>query len=176
MNRQTFDRLFGVKYALDSGVVRVSILAIACAFIIAPIAFISLRKAGKIPDKQSDELWKRYKCPNKTLGGSLGALLLTTALAALVGHFVFRYTPIDQPARLILLGVIISASGQLGDLLISSLKRDLDIKDMGLLFPGHGGWLDRFDSLLLTAPAVFHYVGYFRGIGLDQPTRVLSGS
>jgi len=113
--------------------------------------------------------------PNKTVGGAIGALVLTTVLAAFVGHFVFKGEVLDRPSRLIELGVIISICGQLGDLLISSIKRDLDIKDMGILFPGHGGWLDRFDSLILVAPAVFHFVGYFRGIGLDEPARILTG-
>ena len=117
-----------------------------------------------------------HTSPNKTVGGFLGALLLTTALAAGVGHFVFRGEVIDRWGRLLLLGAIISVVGDLSDLLISSIKRDLDIKDMGTLFPGHGGLLDRFDSLILVAPAVFHYVGYFRGVGLDQPARILSGS
>jgi phosphatidate cytidylyltransferase len=113
--------------------------------------------------------------PNKTLGGALGALVLTTMVAACVGHFVFQGQIIDHPVHLITLGVIISISGQFGDLLISSIKRDLCIKDMGVSIPGHGGVLDRFDSLILVGPAVFHYVGYFQGVGLDQPTRIITG-
>lgn len=112
--------------------------------------------------------------PNKTMGGALGALILTTALAAGLGHFVFRGGAMDHPLRLVLLGLIISVCGQLGDLLISSIKRDLNIKDMGTLFPGHGGWLDRFDSLILVAPAAFHYIGYYRGIGALQQVRIFS--
>ena len=114
-----------------------------------------------------------HTSPNKTIGGSLGSLVLTTLLAAWMGHYVFLWTNVDRPKRLLFLGAIISIAGQLGDLLISSIKRDLDLKDMGVLFPGHGGWLDRFDSLILVAPAVFHYVGYFRGIGGNEPTRIL---
>lgn len=113
--------------------------------------------------------------PGKTFAGGVGALVLTTALAALVGRFVFDQTVLAAPAHLIGLGLIISVGGQLGDLMLSSIKRDLGIKDMGTLIPGHGGLLDRFDSLLLVAPAVFHYVRYFIGIGLDQPARILSG-
>ena len=76
--------------------------------------------------------------------------------------------------KLIGLGLIVSIAGQFGDLMLSSIKRDIGIKDMGATIPGHGGFLDRFDSLLLVSPAVFHYVAYFRGFGLDQPTRIFS--
>lgn len=113
--------------------------------------------------------------PNKTLGGALGALILTTTLVAAVGHFVFRASGVDTPMKLIGLGLIVSIAGQFGDLMLSSIKRDIGIKDMGATIPGHGGLLDRFDSLLLVAPAVFHYVNYFRGFGLDQPVRIFSG-
>ncbi len=61
MNRLSYERLFGMKYALDSGVVRLSMLAILGAFLVAPVLFLALRQAGKIPDKQNDELWKRYR-------------------------------------------------------------------------------------------------------------------
>jgi phosphatidate cytidylyltransferase len=59
--------------------------------------------------------------------------------------------------------------------MLSSIKRDLGIKDIGAAIPGHGGILDRSNSLLLVAPTVFHYVGYFRGFGLDQPVRIMTG-
>ena len=113
--------------------------------------------------------------PNKTMAGSLGALVLTSSLAALLAHFVWRGTPVDHWPHLIGLGLIVSAAGQLGDLLLSSVKRDLGIKDMGATIPGHGGILDRFNSLLLVSPAVFHYVGYFIGFANDQPPRIITG-
>lgn len=113
--------------------------------------------------------------PNKTLGGHLGALVLTAPLIAVIAHYVFPGTALDKPGWLILLGVLVSVSGQMGDLMLSSIKRDLGIKDMGSTIPGHGGVLDRVNSVLLAAPAVFHYVGYFVGFGLDQPTRILTG-
>ena len=113
--------------------------------------------------------------PGKTLAGSLGALGSTTLLVSLLGPFVFENSPLDNTSILIGLGVLISLTGQMGDLMISSIKRDLGIKDIDNTLPGHGGLLDRFDSLLLAAPAVFHYIGYFHGVGLDQPTRIFSG-
>ncbi len=113
--------------------------------------------------------------PNKTLAGSLGAMGLTTALVAGLGYFVFAGTPLAHPSHLIVMGLMVSLLGQLGDLMLSSVKRDVGVKDMGAVIPGHGGLLDRFDSLLLVAPAMFHYVHYFRGVGLDEVPRIFSG-
>jgi phosphatidate cytidylyltransferase len=113
--------------------------------------------------------------PNKTIAGALGALILTTTLAATLGHFAFSGTRMDDPGRLILAGLILSLSGQLGDLTLSSIKRDLGIKDWAATFPGHGGLLDRFNSLLFAAPAVFHFIGYVQGLGLNQPPRIITG-
>jgi phosphatidate cytidylyltransferase len=122
--------------------------------------------------------------PNKTIEGALGALLLTTGLVVAVGLFIYTAeyreahgVSIGKQMRyLILLGVIISSVGQIGDLVLSSVKRDLGLKDFGALIPGHGGLLDRFDSLILVAPAVFHFTNYVVGIGLHEPTHVFSGS
>ena len=113
--------------------------------------------------------------PNKTVGGALGALVLTTPLVAVIAHFIWRDTALDSAIRLIGLGIIISVVGQFGDLMLSSIKRDLGLKDTAKLIPGHGGLLDRFDSLILVAPAVFHYVNYFVGFAADQPERIFSG-
>ena len=113
--------------------------------------------------------------PNKTVSGALGALLATSAVVALVAGPVFAGTPLDRWYLLLGLGAIVSVGGQAGDLMLSSIKRDIGIKDMGAVIPGHGGLLDRFNSLLLVAPATFHYVGYYVGFGLDQPTRLFTG-
>jgi phosphatidate cytidylyltransferase len=113
--------------------------------------------------------------PNKTWGGALGAIVLTTTVAAFIGHFVFLGTRLEHPIHLICMGFLISVFGQCGDLVISSFKRDLNIKDMSNVIPGHGGVLDRFDSLLLVSPILFHYINYFRGIGIGQPTFIFTG-
>jgi phosphatidate cytidylyltransferase len=113
--------------------------------------------------------------PKKTVAGAVGALVLTTTLVAILGHFVFEGTALDRVPVLIFLGVLISVAGQLGDLVLSSIKRDIGIKDMGVTIPGHGGLLDRFDSLLLVAPAVFHFVMYIVDVGVGQPQRIFTG-
>lgn len=114
--------------------------------------------------------------PNKTISGSVGALVLTTVLVYALGSFVFQGTPMGTLPHLIGLGLILGAAAQAGDLMISSVKRDVGIKDMGMTIPGHGGVLDRFNSVLLAAPAFFHYVGYFNGIGLESPARIITGA
>lgn len=113
--------------------------------------------------------------PNKTVGGAVGATILTTAAAAGIFHCILRGTAVDHWPHLVAMGLLLSLAGQWGDLVMSSIKRDLGIKDMAALIPGHGGLLDRFDSLLFVGPALFHYINYFHGVGLDQPVRIFSG-
>lgn len=117
-----------------------------------------------------------HTSPNKTIAGSLGAILLTSLLVLVLGQWVFAGTRVAHPLHLVVIGLVISVLGQLGDLVLSSVKRDLGIKDMGTSLPGHGGLLDRFDSLLLVAPAVHYYLGFFHGLGADQPVRIFTGS
>jgi len=113
--------------------------------------------------------------PNKTISGSLGAVVVTTGVVMLIGATLFAGTRMAAWHWLLVLGLLVSVGGQLGDLMLSSIKRDIGIKDMGKVLPGHGGILDRYNSLLLVSPAVFHLIGYFVGFGLDQPTRLITG-
>lgn len=113
--------------------------------------------------------------PKKTLGGHLGALVIITPLAAYMGHLTFAGTALDTTPRLIGLGLIIAIGAQLGDLVLGSIKRDLGVKDLDVSLPGHGGFSDRCNSLLLVAPAAFYYIRYFIGIAMERAPGVFTG-
>lgn len=85
--------------------------------------------------------------PNKTIEGSLGGIVLSLIMATIyLNFFSFNYTYITM----LVLAVILSITGQFGDLLESAFKRHFEVKDSGHVLPGHGGILDRFDSTLFT--------------------------
>jgi len=94
--------------------------------------------------------------PNKTLGGLLGGIATTTLLAWLLAPYLTPLIGWEPLAA----GALIGLGGFVGDVSISAVKRDLRIKDTGSLIPGHGGILDRVDSLTYTAPLFFHFVFY----------------
>jgi len=94
--------------------------------------------------------------PNKTVEGLLGGIATTTCLAWLIAPHLTPLTTWQAPAA----GLLIGFAGFVGDVTISALKRDLGVKDSGSLIPGHGGVLDRVDSLTFTAPLFFHYIYY----------------
>ncbi|MEI8383539.1 MAG: phosphatidate cytidylyltransferase [Planctomycetota bacterium] len=110
--------------------------------------------------------------PGKTVANMLSGLVLTTGLVMILGQSVFRGTVLESWQHLFVLGVLISVGGQLGDLMFSSIKRDLGIKDFDVTIPGHGGLLDRFDSIVPISAIVFHYVNYFVGVGVGEPIRI----
>lgn len=96
--------------------------------------------------------------PNKTWEGFAGGLLSVTLASGVMAPFL---TPLSM-AEGFVAGLIIGVSGFVGDVVVSSVKRDLKIKDSGTLIPGHGGILDRMDSLMYASPLFFHYVYYLR--------------
>jgi phosphatidate cytidylyltransferase len=114
--------------------------------------------------------------PHKTVEGALGAMALTTLIVVVLGHLVFHQSRLDNWVSLTLLGLLISVLGQMGDLVLSSIKRDVGLKDMGTTLSGHRGLLDRFDSLVLVPPAVYHFLSLHLGpLGASEPVRILTG-
>ncbi|HPQ71262.1 MAG TPA: phosphatidate cytidylyltransferase [bacterium] len=92
--------------------------------------------------------------PNKTWEGAIGGFAATVVLGVLIGAFSGAFTVLEG----FILGVILGVVGPLGDLMESAIKRGANIKDSGTLLPGHGGVLDRIDSVLVCAPILYYYI------------------
>lgn len=95
--------------------------------------------------------------PKKTWEGFLGGMATTVLVAIIIAPFLTPFGLLFS----VLSGLLIASAGFIGDVTFSALKRDMNIKDSGSLIPGHGGILDRIDSLSLTAPLFFHFFRYF---------------
>lgn len=95
--------------------------------------------------------------PNKTQAGLIGGVLSTILLSFLLAPL---FTPLNY-YEAIGVGLIIGFGGFIGDVCMSAIKRDLGVKDYSTFLPGHGGILDRLDSLIYTAPLFFHFIHYF---------------
>jgi phosphatidate cytidylyltransferase len=98
--------------------------------------------------------------PWKTREGAIGAVIIS-AMFPIAVRFAL---PDFSVPECVIAGLIVGIGGHLGDLAISVIKRDIGVKDMGTLIPGHGGVLDRIDSLLYTAPLFFHFTRYAHGL------------
>ena len=94
--------------------------------------------------------------PKKTVEGFLGGLVGTTAVVAALGCALDFSVPL-----MALLGVLLAITATVGDLAESIIKRYTGVKDSGRLIPGHGGVLDRFDSVMFTAPFVYYFIQVF---------------
>lgn len=95
--------------------------------------------------------------PKKTIEGSVGGILGSVLLCGIFGYFVVP----EILVHCMIIGVIGGVVSQFGDLTASLFKRKMGIKDYGNLIPGHGGVLDRVDSVLFTAPFVYYYIMLF---------------
>lgn len=105
--------------------------------------------SGKFFGKR--KLWPAIS-PNKTIEGAIGGLILSVLLSII---FYSLKTFDVSLIILIMYAIVISIGGQIGDLVASALKRHLSVKDFGTILPGHGGILDRFDSLLFVLPILY---------------------
>jgi phosphatidate cytidylyltransferase len=95
--------------------------------------------------------------PKKTWEGTIGGAILCVVVIATIAYFT-QLLPLKDAA---IIAALCAIFGTMGDLFESKLKRMADVKDSGTIMPGHGGFLDRFDSLLFAAPAVWVYVKLF---------------
>ena len=124
------------------------IILLVCTWASDTSAYLIGRKWGKRPLAPA-------LSPGKTLEGSAGGTIggVIAAFAVTIFSSNLPFWPV------VIMGLIIGITAQAGDLVESAIKRQAGIKDSGKLIPGHGGILDRFDSMLFTAPIVFYYVG-----------------
>lgn len=95
--------------------------------------------------------------PKKSIEGSIGGIVGSAIVGALFGYFIVEQVITEQQVTWVfaLIGAIGSVVSQIGDLAASAIKRNYEIKDYGKLIPGHGGIMDRFDSVLVTAPMIY---------------------
>lgn len=112
-------------------------------------AYFTGRKIGK------RKLWPEIS-PNKTVEGFIGGIVWAIGIGLILNYFV----DLDKPILIIIaVSIIASIFGQMGDLVESALKRHFNVKDSGNILPGHGGILDRFDSILFVMP-LLHFLHF----------------
>jgi len=146
-----FTALIAVRY-LDHGIYHIFI-AFGGAWVTDTFAYFSGKLFGRrklIP----------LISPNKTVAGAIGGVLGTTAVVTVYGHILNSTTYAEKIGLpvFILLGLLLAVFAQFGDLAASAIKRYAGIKDFGKLMPGHGGAIDRFDSVLFSSAVTFVFV------------------
>lgn len=136
-------------FELDRGW-RIPIILIASIWVNDTMAYMVGSFIGKTPFSKIS--------PKKTWEGTIGGVILCVVFITVVGKLVF--TDIDLSVFMAI-ATIAAIVGTIGDLLESKIKRMANVKDSGQIMPGHGGFLDRFDSLLLATPIVWLYLFVF---------------
>ncbi len=133
------------------------------SFFIVLMVFV-LTWASDVGGYTFGHIWGKHKLapqlsPAKTWEGAAGAFLMAVMAALFFGYLTkIEYSYI----YLALIAITASAAAQLGDLLESAIKRYFEVKDSGRILPGHGGVLDRFDSLMLVMPVIYYFLVVFR--------------
>lgn len=136
--------------------VRVVLMLVVMVWINDSAAYIGGSLFGK------HKMWERHS-PGKTWEGTAFGVLVTVLFAVFVGTW---FQPAIAWYHWLALGLICSVVDTLGDLVESMLKRSVGVKDSGKVMPGHGGFLDRFDSLLVIMPFAFAYITIIIRFGL----------
>jgi phosphatidate cytidylyltransferase len=132
------------------------LILISCMWINDTMAYIVGSFIGKTPLSSVS--------PKKTWEGTIGGIALTVLVVGWLGHqyfnsFIYLEKPVNFPGfHWYLFAGIAAITGTLGDLLESKVKRMAGVKDSGNIMPGHGGFLDRFDSILLATPIIWLYL------------------
>ncbi|WP_018613782.1 phosphatidate cytidylyltransferase [Segetibacter koreensis] len=140
---------YGSFVSEDKGWI-IPVILIASIWINDTMAYIVGSFIGKTPFSKIS--------PKKTWEGTAGGALLCVAVVSLAGYYLFHFKNITS---LIIISTIAAIIGTAGDLFESKLKRLSGVKDSGSVMPGHGGFLDRFDSLILATPFVWLYLVLF---------------
>ena len=149
----SFTSLSLVRY-ITNGVFMFSLVFVA-SWVCDMFAYFVGRAIGK--HKLIEEI-----SPKKTVEGSVGGIVCTTLAFALYGLIMSLFDgPSPNYIVLLVLGFVLSIIAQFGDLICSLIKREHGIKDYGNIFPGHGGVLDRFDSVLAVAPVLYIFCVLF---------------
>jgi phosphatidate cytidylyltransferase len=99
--------------------------------------------------------------PKKTWEGTIGGIIFAIITMGAVGYFLSSGFEMQTVSQWMIVAAIAAIAGTVGDLLQSKLKRTADVKDSGHIMPGHGGFLDRFDSLLFATPFIWLYIAMF---------------
>jgi phosphatidate cytidylyltransferase len=154
-----------VNVGNDIGVVKitedvVSIIAGLAAVDVEGVASMSGGFAGGIAEALGKRKLIPAVSPNKTVEGSISGVIGAVAALCLYGFLVGRNISYVPYFHYIIMGILCGIISQVGDLTASTIKRYTKIKDYGNIIPGHGGVLDRFDSVLLVAPTIYFYIYY----------------
>jgi phosphatidate cytidylyltransferase len=151
-NKETFTGESGTGYFISAVYSYSSLLPCAIIFSIwinDTMAYIVGSLIGKTPFSKIS--------PKKTWEGTIGGALLCVIVISLIA-WLSKLLPVKDAA---IIAALCAIFGTIGDLFESKLKRMANVKDSGSIMPGHGGFLDRFDSLLFAAPVVWVYVHFF---------------
>lgn len=142
----------------NSGFLKLGIQNDGLGYVFLLVACIILTDTGcyYFGKKFGKHLLAPIVSPKKTVEGSLGGALCGIIGSMIIGHFIGLAW-----YHCLIVGLLIAAFAQIGDLVESLIKRDAGVKDSGNLLPGHGGFLDRTDSYALTIPVAFYYFKYF---------------